>query len=55
MVDYPDAPIGDWDGVWEGTTSRDCSADGNEVGSLDGINWHDADGTLRFRVFIKTK
>lgn len=56
VVDYPDDPsIGDWQGEWEGTMSINCYAGGNQVGSVDGINWGSADGTLHFRVFIKTK
>jgi hypothetical protein len=56
VVDYPDDPaIGDMQGMWEGTTSIDCYAGGKQVGSVDGINWGRADGTLHFRVFIKTR
>ena len=53
IVDYPyDPSIGDYQGEWKGTT---CYAGGKQVGSVDGINWDTADGTLHFGVFIKAK
>jgi hypothetical protein len=56
VVDYPDDPaIGDMQGMWEGTTSIDCHAGGKQVGSVDGVNWGSADGTLFFRVFVRAK
>ena len=56
VVDYPDAPpIGQMQGIWDGTASIDCYAGGNDVASVDGINWARAGDDLHFRVFIKTK